>query len=148
MDEFVNRMLVAFANNFTFYLKSHNYHWIITGPDFPQYHEFLNKVYDDAQDSIDDYAEKIRQLGAFPQGNYTAIVSESELEDPVENTVDPVAIFTNLSQDLDTIITSLQDTYDLAGTVREYGIQNFLADRIDTHRQQQWMIHSILGQTP
>jgi starvation-inducible DNA-binding protein len=145
MDKLVQLLIQAFANNFTFYLKSHNYHWSVTGPDFVQYHKFLEEIYDDAQDAIDMYAEKIRQIGAYPQGDYRDIINNTQLMDPVDTVTDPMEIFTNLMDDIDVIVTQLQGAYDEAGTQREYGIQNFLADRIDAHRQQAWMIQNILG---
>lgn len=148
MDKLIQMMRVAFATNFTYYLESHNAHWNILGPDFPQYHKFLNKVYDDAQDAIDDYAEKVRQLHAFAQGTYPEIIAESILKDPVGTPRDPVAIFESLLADAETLVEHLKDTYDQAQTVRAYGLQNFLADRIDTHSQQIWMMRSILGLNP
>jgi starvation-inducible DNA-binding protein len=138
-------LLQAFANNFTFYLKSHNYHWSVTGADFVQYHKFLEEIYDDAQDNIDTYAEKIRQIGQYPEGDYRNIIANTQLQDPVDTVKDPMIIFANLMDDIDIICQQLQDCYDVAGEAREYGIQNFLADRIDAHRQQAWMIMNILG---
>jgi starvation-inducible DNA-binding protein len=143
----IDSLLKAFANNFTFYLKSHNYHWVVLGPNFPQYHEFLENIYTDAQNSIDTYAEQLRRLGAFPRGDYTSIISETELSDRPEDVTDPQIMFANLLSDLTTIITRLQDTFDLAQTSREYGLQNFLADRIDQHRKQQWMLTATLTTT-
>lgn len=145
MDQLIQQLIQAFANNFTFYLKSHNYHWSVSGADFVQYHKFLEEIYDDAQDNIDTYAEKIRQVGAYPQGDYRDIVNNTQLMDPVDTVTDPMIIFANLMDDIDVIIIQLQDTYDTAGEQREYGIQNFIADRIDSHRQQAWMIQNILG---
>ena len=79
MDNLVKQMLQAFANNFTYYLKTHQFHWTVTGPDFPQYHKMLNHIYDDAQSNIDNYAEELRRLGVFPQGDYKDIVAQTEL---------------------------------------------------------------------
>lgn len=148
MDQLIQSMLVAFGNNFTLYLKSHNFHWTVMGPDFPQYHSFLEGIYSDAQGSIDEYAEQLRRLGAFPQGDYRDIVQHSELQDPPETITDPQIMFENLLADLGIVILRLQDTYDMAAIEREYGLQNFLADRIDAHRKTQWMITAILGTTP
>ena len=146
MNPLIESMLTAFANNFTFYLKSHNFHWTVMGPGFPQYHKLLEEIYNDAQESIDDYAEQLRRLGAFPQGDYRDIVNNSQLVDPPETVTDPTQMFTNLLSDLDIIVLTLQDNFDLATTGREYGLQNFLADRIDAHRKQQWMLNAIMGQ--
>ena len=148
MEQLIALLRQAFATNFTYYLESHNAHWNITGPDFPQYHEFLKEVYTDAQVSIDDYAEKVRQLHAFAQGTYPEIITESRLADPEGTPTDPVMIFEQLLADAETLVSLLQDTYDVAGEQREYGIQNFLADRIDAHKQQIWMTRSILGISP
>lgn len=145
MDQLVQQLLQAFANNFTFYLKSHNYHWSVSGSDFVQYHKFLEEIYDDAQDNIDTYAEKIRQIGAYPEGDYRDIMNNTQLMDPVDTVKDPMIIFANLLDDIDVIVAQLQTAYDTAGIAREYGIQNFLAERIDAHRQQAWMIMNILG---
>jgi starvation-inducible DNA-binding protein len=146
MDKLIALLYTAFGNNFTFYLKSHNYHWTVMGPTFAQDHEFLNGIYSDAQGAIDDYAEQLRRIGAFPKGDYRDIMANTQLADPVDSVTDPVAIFTNLDSDLDIIVRTLQDTYDEAGVQREYGLQNFLADRIDSHRKQQWMIDATLGE--
>lgn len=145
MDQIINAMQQAFANNFTFYLKSHNYHWSVGGPDFVQYHKFLEEIYDDAQDNIDTYAEKIRQLGGYPQGDYRDLFVNTQLMDPVDTVTNPMVMFANLMTDIDIIVQQLQDAYDVAGIAREYGVQNFLAERIDAHRQQAWMIQNILG---
>lgn len=148
MEQLIEMMRQAFANNFTYYLESHNAHWNTVGPDFPQYHAFLKEIYEDAQTSIDDYAEKTRQLHAFAHGTYIDIIRESKLVDPTDIPVDPTVIFKQILGDNDILVQHLQDTYDQAGKVREYGIQNFLADRIDAHKQQAWMLRSILNVKP
>ena len=141
MDKLVQMMRVAFATNFTYYLEAHNAHWNVLGPDFPQYHKFLNEVYDDAQDAIDDYAEQLRRIGGFPQGDIKEIIANSAIIDPPLNQLtESKPMFLALLADTNTMVAHLQDTYDEAGKQREYGLQNFIADRIDEHRKQQWMI--------
>ena len=115
------------------------------GPDFKQAHGFLEEIYTDAQESIDAYAEQLRRIGAFPQGDFRDIVNNSMLTDTTQTLTDPLEMYAVLLNDIDVIIAYLQDTYDEAGAVREYGLQNFLAERIDAHRKQQWMLTSTLG---
>jgi starvation-inducible DNA-binding protein len=134
-------MMVAFANNFTFYLKAHNYHWTVSGETFKQDHEFLGEIYATAQENIDGYAEQLRRIGGFPQGDIQEIVKNSSIIDaPLNEMREANLMFLNLLADLDVIVPYLQDAYDEAGVVREYGLQNFLAERIDEHRKQQWML--------
>jgi len=148
MNSLIQSMLALFANNFTYYLKAHNFHWIVMGPNFPQYHEFLEEIYSDAQGAIDTYAEQLRRIGAFPQGDYRDIVNNSQLTDPATTNGDPVAMFQSLLSDNEIIVASLQDAFDLATENREHGLANFIADRIDAHRKQQWMINAILANQP
>jgi hypothetical protein len=108
----------------------------------------LQHIYEDAQEAIDAYAEQLRRLGVFPKGDYRDIMSETELTDAIEVVTDPVMIWQNISEDLEILINTLQDTFDQATGVREYGLQNFLADRINEHRQTQWMIEAILAREP
>jgi starvation-inducible DNA-binding protein len=144
MEQLIQMMLTAFANNFTFYLKAHNFHWNVAGPDFPEHHEFLGDIYETAQGQIDEYAEQLRRIGAFPQGDFRNIVNNATLADPSSSDGDVMVMYTQLLADSETIVAGLQDCYDVAGTVREYGLQNFLADRIDEHRKLQWMLKSTL----
>ena len=144
MEKLVQLMLTAFGNNFTYYLKAHNFHWTVLGPDFKPHHEFLGEIYGDAQGAIDDYAEQLRRIGAFPQGDYRDIVNNSQLQDPAGDLYDPISMYEALLGDLTILVGTLQDAYDQAGVVREYGLQNFLADRIDAHRKQQWMMTSTV----
>ena len=144
MDKLIQLMLTAFGNNFTYYLKSHNFHWTVMGPDFKANHEFLKEIYEDAQDSIDDYAEQLRRIGAFPKGDYRDIVNNSQLQDPQGDLFDPITMYEVLLGDSAILVATLQDAYDEAGVQREYGLQNFLADRIDAHRKQQWMLTSTV----
>ena len=45
MEQLIQQLKVILGTNFALYLKSHNYHWNIEGPNFPQYHDFLNTFY-------------------------------------------------------------------------------------------------------
>ena len=146
MDSLVQLLFTAFANNFAFYLKSHQFHWAVMGKDFPQYHKVLEKIYTDAQEAIDVYAEELRRLGQFPQGDLADIMNMSEIASaPADASKrDPQEMFLLLLTDLEQIVATLQDTFDAATGQREYGLQNFLADRISLHRKSQWMLTAIV----
>jgi starvation-inducible DNA-binding protein len=146
MNDLIDLLNTAFSNNAVFYKKTHSYHWAVKSPMFPDYHKFLDEIYKDAQESIDTYGEALRKLGELPLFDDANVAEYTDLDllgDPIR---DPIEIFTSISDDLDIIISDLQDTYDAAQGQREYGLQNFIADRIDQHKQQQWMILAILGE--
>ena len=52
MTELKQALKISFASTFSFYLKAANYHWNVEGPNFPQYHELFDKIYNEVYDSI------------------------------------------------------------------------------------------------
>lgn len=63
--ELVERLKVVLASAFSLYLKAHNYHWNVTGPNFGEYHQFFSDYYTAVHESTDLYAEHIRMLDAY-----------------------------------------------------------------------------------
>lgn len=148
MDKLIKMMLLAFDNNFSLYLKAHNYHWTVTGSEFKQDHEFLGEIYGDLQGQIDEYAEHLRRIGAFPKGNFKSIVGNSQIADSSEDISESKLMFLNLLKDFDTLVAHLQDTFDEATRQREHGLANFIADRIDSARKFQWMLTATITDEP
>ena len=55
MDQLLNALKIAFASEFSFYLKAQNFHWNVTGPDFQEYHALFGDIYSEVYDSIDAF---------------------------------------------------------------------------------------------
>ena len=142
MDKLIEDMKVVQATVFAFYLKAHNYHWNITGPNFVQYHSFLDDLYNDAWSSVDAIAEHTRTLDAFVPGSFVRFRDLSTIQDEV-NIPDAMGMMTKLVADNQKVIDALKIAERSADAVGAYGIQNFLQDRIDVHFKHAWMLKSI-----
>jgi starvation-inducible DNA-binding protein len=143
MDKLINALKIAFASEFSFYLKAHNFHWNVTGPLFPQLHELFGTVYTEVYGSIDDFAENIRKAGAFVPASYARFSMLTQVED--ENEILPAeAMLAELLADSDKMAKLLKLTFDMATAAGEDGLANFLAERIDAHRKHSWMLRSTL----
>lgn len=131
---------VALANSFAFYLKAHNFHWNVEGPDFVQYHDFLGKLYAEVWAAVDAIAEHIRTLDMYAPGSFQRF---SELSTVADQLMVPRAelMFEELLSDNQKVIDSLEAAYNLAGD--HLGLQNFLQDRIDIHEKHGWQIRAI-----
>lgn len=142
-EQLVDRMKVVLADTFAFYLKTHQYHWNVEGPDFPQYHEFLSNLYEEVYGSIDRIAEEIRALGEYAPGSFSRFQQLSSIAD---STSAPSAgeMFNTLASDNQIVLSSLMETYRLAEEYNEIGLSNFLQDRYDAHKKHAWMLSSIL----
>ena len=60
------------ADSYTLYLKTHNYHWNVTGPMFSTLHLMFEQQYTELALAVDLVAERIRALGYPAPGSYKA----------------------------------------------------------------------------
>jgi starvation-inducible DNA-binding protein len=142
--ELIKAMKIAFATEYSFYLKAHFYHWNVEGADFSQYHKLFGKIYKEVYDSIDPFAENIRKLGSYTPGSYTRFSMLSQIDD--ELTVQPAMdMIRELLDDGEKILKVLDMVYDLSEGARQFGISNFLAERIDAHQKHNWMLRATLS---
>lgn len=143
MEELIQAAKVAFSSTFSFYLKAHNFHWNIEGPDFYEYHKLLEQIYEEVYGSIDDFAEKIRSLGSYVPASYTRLSMLSEIEDQKEILTKNQMVLV-LLEDNRKMLQILKLTYDAAEAKSEHGFSNFLAERMDAHRKHGWMLKSSM----
>ena len=134
---------IAFASEFSFYLKAHEFHWNVEGVYFQQFHELFGKIYEEVYGIIDDFAEKLRALGCYAPGSLSKLTILTRVEDQVEAIPD-AAMVAMLLEDSDKMCLLLKMVYDRAEESGEHGFSNFLAERMDAHRKHSWMLRSSL----
>jgi starvation-inducible DNA-binding protein len=139
MEQLVQQMKVVLASSFAFYLKAHNFHWNIEGPNFPQYHDFLNNLYNEVWVAVDAIAEHIRALDAYAPGSLGRFSQLSVVDDQI-NIPNARAMFSELESDNQKIIAELTKAYTFAESANKPGLSNFLQDRIDIHSKHGWML--------
>ena len=143
MEPLVEQLKVIQADTFAFYVKAHNFHWNIEGPDFPQYHDFLQNLYTEVFAAVDTIAEEVRALGEYAPGSLSRYRELSSIKDSA-SPPGPHQMFMELSGDNQTVLSSLMRGYKLAEQYSEIGLSNFLQDRYNIHKKHAWMINSIL----
>ena len=139
MDNLVQQLKVVLGSSFAFYLKAHNFHWNIEGPNFPQYHSFLDGLYNEVWGAVDAIAEHIRTLDAYAPGSLGRFSQLSVVDDQV-NIPNAKSMFAELESDNEKIISELTKAYGLAESANKPGLSNFLQDRIDIHAKHGWML--------
>lgn len=138
----IEQMKVLLASTFSLYLKSHNYHWNVTGANFAQYHEFFGDLYEEIHASVDTTAEEIRKLGAFAPGALGRYQELSVVED--ETMIpDNGIMFSRLRNDNAKLISQLYKCRQIADELGAFGTVNYLEDRISTHEKHAWMLSSF-----
>ena len=142
MNELIQEMKVSLASTFTFYLKAHGFHWNVEGPNFPQYHEFLGDLWEEAFGAVDPLAEHLRTLDAYAPASLGRYTELSIVKDEI-NIPAAISMMSKLRNDNQALIEQLTKTQTLAEQNKKMGLANFLQDRIDAHEKHGWMLRSI-----
>ena len=143
MNELQQAAKIAFASQFTFYLKAHFFHWNVEGVHFQELHSLFETIYTEVYGSIDDFAEKIRSLGAYAPGSNSRFSMLTQIADETE-VVGPGEMVTELLEDADKMAKVLKIVYDQAEANGEHGFSNFLAERMDAFKKHAWMLRASL----
>lgn len=143
MDRLIKLLQIAFASEYSFYLKAHNFHWNVEGLLFQQFHDLFGAIYTEVYGSIDEFAENIRKLNAYAPASFERFNMLSRVDD--ENGVPPAAQMTSiLLEDSDKMVVILKAVFDASEAAGEHGLSDFIAGRMDAHRKHSWMLRSTL----
>jgi starvation-inducible DNA-binding protein len=141
MNELVQQMKVVLATTFAFYLKAHNFHWNVEGPNFPQYHELFKGVYEDAWGAVDEIAERIRTLDAYAPGSMSRFSTLSAVDEQL-NIPEAKKMVAELEQDNKIILGLLLKTQQMSEANGKFGLADYLQGRIDAHEKLGWMLRA------
>lgn len=131
------------ADSYTLYLKTHNYHWNVTGPMFQTLHVMFEEQYQDLALAVDDIAERIRSLGERAPGTYAAF---SELTTIEEDSGNPNAkeMIANLVESNEKLIRTAREVIPKAADAGDEATVDLLTERMQHHEKTTWMLRSLL----
>lgn len=132
------------ADTYTLYLKTHNYHWNVTGPQFNDLHAMFMTQYTELWNAVDLIAERIRSLGHFAPGSYRAFSDLSSIKE--EDGVPPATkMLENLLGGHETVARTCRDAFPAAEKASDQPTMDLLTQRLQVHEKTAWMLRSILG---
>jgi starvation-inducible DNA-binding protein len=143
METLISQLKTILGTNFALYLKAHGYHWNIEGPNFPQYHAFLDTFYNSLFVQLDPIAEHIRALNSYAPGSLTRMLELADIQEAT-NIPDGIAMMRDLAADNDRFILHLRAGIVAADGANEPAVGNFLQDILDAHQKHGWMLRSII----
>ncbi|PIT98737.1 MAG: DNA starvation/stationary phase protection protein [Bdellovibrionales bacterium CG10_big_fil_rev_8_21_14_0_10_45_34] len=134
---------VLLADSYTLYLKTHNYHWNVTGPMFNTLHLMFETQYTELATAVDVIAERIRSLGEPAPGSYHAF---SRLTNVKEEDSLPGAheMISNLVTAHETVVRSARKIFPVAEKSSDEATCDLLTQRIQLHEKTAWMLRSLL----
>ncbi len=131
------------ADTYTLYLKTHNFHWNVTGPRFHDLHAMFEEQYLELAEAVDEIAERIRTLGFPAPGSYAQFGKLSEIR---ESTDVPAAndMIRQLMEGNETVARRARQVLPKAQDVSDESTAGLLADRMARHEKVAWMLRSTL----
>mgnify|MGYP003601846952 FL=1 len=134
------------ADAYTLYLKTHNFHWNVTGPMFNALHNMFEAQYTEQWTALDEIAERIRALGFNAPGSYREFVALSSIpEEPgLTNTADWREMVRQLVAGNEAVCRTARKVLDVADDADDAPTEDLLTQRLQTHEKYAWMLRSLL----
>ncbi len=131
------------ADTYTLYLKTHNFHWNVTGPMFQTLHLMFEQQYNELALAVDLVAERIRALGHPAPGSYAQF---SKLSSIPEATDVPKAedMIHQLVEGQEALVRTLRNVFITAEKASDQVTIDLLTQRMQVHEKTAWMLRSLL----
>ncbi|RYZ63442.1 MAG: DNA starvation/stationary phase protection protein [Proteobacteria bacterium] len=131
------------ADTYTLYLKTHNFHWNVTGPMFQTLHLMFETQYNELWLANDAIAERIRSLGHPAPGTYSEFVKLSSIKETagVPKATDMIRL---LVEGHEAVVRTARSLFPVAEKAADEATADLLTQRIQVHEKTGWMLRSLL----
>ena len=131
------------ADTYTLYLKTHNFHWNVTGPMFQTLHLMFEQQYNELWLAVDLVAERIRALGFPAPGTYKQFASLSSIKDE-EGVPKAEDMIRRLVEGHETVARTARNAFKLADENNDQPTCDLLTQRMQIHEKTAWMLRSLV----
>jgi starvation-inducible DNA-binding protein len=131
------------ADSYTLYLKTHNFHWNVTGPMFQTLHLMFETHYNELALAVDLIAERIRALGVAAPGTYKQFAELSAIKEDegVPKAEDMIRL---LVEGHETTARTSRKVFEIAEAANDQPTCDLLTQRMQVHEKTAWMLRSLL----
>ncbi|HHH30931.1 MAG TPA: DNA starvation/stationary phase protection protein [Polyangiaceae bacterium] len=131
------------ADSYTLYLKTHNYHWNVTGPMFQTLHIMFEQHYTELAMAVDQIAERIRAIGHYAPGSYAVFAKLSSIED-AEGVPTATKMIEELVKGHETVVRTARQTLSVASEAGDDATADLATQRLQVHEKTAWMLRALL----
>jgi starvation-inducible DNA-binding protein len=132
------------ADTYTLYLKTHYFHWNVTGPMFQTLHLMFETQYNELALAVDLIAERIRALGVVAPGSYAAYSKLSSIEDSDDTVPNAQDMIRALVLGQEAVVRTARKLFAAAEKGGDEATADLLTQRIQLHEKTAWMLRSLL----
>jgi len=131
------------ADTYMLYLKTHNYHWNVTGPHFHSLHEMFEEQYTELAAAIDDIAERIRALGFYAPGSFRQFSEITKIEEE-EGQPDALTMVQRLVTANEQVLNTARSVLNACNEGQDEATLDLLTQRLHVHSKVAWMLRSTV----
>ena len=131
------------ADSYTLYLKTHNFHWNVTGPMFQTLHLMFETQYNELALAVDLVAERIRALGFPAPGSYQQFIELSAIKEDV-GVPKAEDMIRRLVEGHETVARTSRGVFQVAEGASDQPTCDLLTQRMQVHEKTAWMLRSLL----
>ncbi len=132
------------ADTYTLYLKTHNYHWNVTGPMFNTLHLMFEQQYNELWMAVDLIAERIRSLGEFAPGSYAQFAALTSIAE-ADGVPTAEQMLVDLVSGHEAVARTARTGFAAAETAGDQSTADVLTQRLQIHEKTAWMLRSMLA---
>jgi starvation-inducible DNA-binding protein len=131
------------ADSYTLYLKTHNFHWNVTGPMFQTLHLMFEQQYNELALAVDTIAERIRSLGHPAPGSYSAYARLATVAD-TDGIPEATEMVRILVEGHETVVRTARKVLATAEQAGDQATADVATQRLQIHEKTAWMLRSLL----
>ena len=133
------------GDTYTLYLKTHNFHWNVTGPMFNTLHLMFEQQYNELALAVDLVAERIRALGFPAPGSYREFAKLTSIKES-EGSLSAEEMIRQLVQGQEAVVRTARGIFPQVDKVNDEPSADLLTQRMQVHEKNAWMLRSLLEQ--
>ena len=141
--EVANALGRFLADSYTLYLKTHNFHWNVTGPKFNDLHAMFMTQYTELWTAVDLVAERIRALGAPAPGSYREFAALTRISE-ADGVPPAMEMVGQLKDGHETAARTAREVFGIAEKANDQVSMDLLTQRLQVHEKTAWMLRSLL----
>ncbi len=131
------------ADSYILYLKTHNFHWNVTGPMFNTLHQMFMVQYTEEWNALDLIAERIRALGHPAPGSYKVYSRLSSIQE-AEGVPSAMDMVRQLAAGQESVVKTARSVIKMAEQTGDQPSADLLTQRMQVHEKNAWMLRSLL----
>lgn len=131
------------ADTYTLYLKTHNFHWNVTGPMFNTLHLMFEQQYTELALAVDAIAERIRALGLPAPGSYKQFAELTRIREE-SGAPEATEMIRQLVADQEAVVRTAREVFPVVDQANDQPTADLLTQRMQIHEKTAWMLRSLL----